>query len=195
MDELAAEAGADPVRFRLAMTTDPRARDVMEKAQSMAAWGLKKAPGDGRGFAYSRYKNRAGYLALFVDINVDEEVRLKRVWCAVDAGLVINPDGVRNQVEGGIVQAASWALKEQVLFSEGRVATRTWESYPILKFSEVPEIEIALMDRPNDPTLGVGEVAQGPMAAAIANAVADALGLRIRDLPLTRERIIQAATV
>ena len=128
------------------------------------------------------------------DVHVDEEVRLKRVWCAVDAGLVISPDGVRNQVEGGIIQAASWTLKEQVTFADGRVASDSWETYPILKFSEVPEIEIALMDRPDDGPLGVGEVAQGPMAAAIANAVADALGLRIRDLPLTRERLVAVAS-
>ena len=192
IDELAVEAGVDPVRYRLAMTSDPRARAVMEQAVAMAAWGIEKVTGSGRGFAYSRYKNRAGYLALFVDVEVDAEVRLKRVWCAVDAGLVINPDGVRNQVEGGIIQAASWALKEQVQFAEGRVSTRTWDSYPILRFSEVPEIEIALMDRPREATLGVGEVAQGPMAAAIANAVADALGVRMRDLPMTREGLIAA---
>lgn len=192
VDELAAMAGVDPVRYRLAMTSDPRARAVMEQAVAMTPWDAAKAAGTGRGFACSRYKNRAGYLAVFVDVQVDEEVRLQRVWCAVDAGLVINPDGVRNQVEGGIIQAASWTLKEQVRFAEGRVATRTWDNYPILRFSEVPAIEIVLMDRPRDAPLGVGEVAQGPTAAAIANAVADALGLRIRDLPLTRDRIIAA---
>ena len=192
IDELAADAGVDPVRFRLAMTTDPRARAVMEQAVAMASWGIAKVAGSGRGFAYSRYKNRAGYLAVFVDVHVDTEVRLERVWCAVDAGLIINPDGVRNQVEGGLLQAASWTLKEQVAFDDGRIATRAWDGYPILRFTEVPEVHIALIDRPRDPTLGVGEVAQGPMAAAIANAVADALGVRIRDLPLTREAIIAA---
>ena len=105
---------------------------------------------------------------------------------------MINPDGVRNQVEGGLIQAASWTLKEQLTFEDGRVANRSWENYPILRFSEVPDIEIALLERPHDPTLGVGEVAQGPMAAAIGNAVADALGVRVRDLPLTRDRIIEA---
>ena len=195
VDELAAEAGADPLRFRLAMASDPRARAVLEQAARMAGWtsGERRGLGRGRGIAYSRYKNRAGYLALVVDVHVDAEVRLERVWCAVDAGLAVNPDGVRNQVEGGIIQAASWTLKEQVLFADGRVATNSWDSYPILRFSEVPEIEITVMDRPDEPTLGVGEVAQGPTAAAIANAVADALGVRLRDLPLTRERIIAAA--
>ncbi len=194
VDELAAEAAADPVAFRLAMTPDTRARAVIEKAAAMAGWraGDRRPEGHGRGFAFSRYKDRAGYLAMVVDVGVEDTVKLQRVWCAVDAGLVISPDGVRNQVEGGILQSASWTLKEQVLFEDGRVASCSWDSYPILRFSEVPEIDIALMDRPDDAPLGVGEVAQGPTAAAIANAVADALGLRLRDLPLTRERIIAA---
>ncbi len=196
IDELATNAGIDALDFRLKLTPDPRARAVMERAVEMAGGLVRpdKSDGVGRGFAYSRYKNRAGYLALVVDVRVDDEVRLERIWCAVDCGLAINPDGVRNQVEGGIIQSASWTLKEQVQFEDGRIASRNWETYPILKFSEVPEIEIALIDRPGDPTLGVGEVSQGPAAAAIANAVADALGARIRDLPLTRERIIEAST-
>ncbi len=195
MDELAAEVGIDPVTYRLGMISDPRARAVIEKAAAMAGWreGAARAEGHGRGFGYSRYKNRAGYLALVVDVHVADAVRIDNVWCAVDCGLVISPDGVRNQVEGGIIQAASWALKEQVMFANGRVAVRSWDDYPILKFSEVPEIEIALMAQHGEPALGVGEVAQGPMGAAIANAVAAALGVRIRDLPLTRERIISAA--
>ncbi len=194
IDELAQNAGVDPLQFRLKFTTDPRARAVMERAVAMAGGlvRLDKCDGCGRGFAYSRYKNRAGYLALVVDVRVDDEVRLEKIWCAVDCGLAINPDGVRNQVEGGIIQAASWTLKEQVLFDDGRISTSSWDTYPILKFSEVPEIEIALIDHPDEATLGVGEVSQGPTVAAIANAVADALGVRIRDLPLTRDRIIAA---
>ncbi len=194
IDELAKNAGADPLHFRLKLTSDPRARAVMERAVEIAGGLIRPDKGEwrGRGFAYSRYKNRAGYLALVVDVRVDDEVRLEKIWCAVDCGLAISPDGVRNQVEGGIIQAASWTLKEQVLFDEGQIASRAWDTYPILKFSEVPEIDIELVDRPNDPTLGVGEVSQGPTAAAIANAVADALGVRIRDLPLTRDRIIAA---
>lgn len=193
IDELAAEAGLNSIQYRLSHASDPRARSVMEKVATMAGWGTmsKRGEGTGRGFAYSRY-NRAGYLALVVDVRVDDEVRLEHVWCAVDAGLVINPDGVRNQVEGGIIQAASWALKEDVTFADGRIALRSWDDYPILRFSEVPTIDIWLMEQPDEPTLGVGEVAQGPMGAAIANAVADALGVRIRDLPLSRERIISA---
>ena len=194
IDELAVNAGVDPVRYRLSLTGDARIRAVIEKAASMANWGVApRQDAVGHGFAFSRYKNRAGYLALVVELHVDEEVRLQKVWCAVDAGLVVSPDGVRNQVEGGIIQAASWTLKEQVKFEGGRIASRGWDGYPILKFSEVPEIEIEIMDCADQQPLGVGEVAQGPTAAAIANAVADALGIRIRDLPLTRDRIIAAA--
>jgi nicotinate dehydrogenase subunit B len=113
-----------------------------------------------------------------------------RVWAAVDAGLVINPDGAANQIEGGIIQATSWALKERVRFEDGRVASDSWDGYPILRFSEVPEIEVRFIDAPDEPTLGLGEASLGPTAAAIGNAVARALGTRIRDLPLTRERIM-----
>jgi CO/xanthine dehydrogenase Mo-binding subunit len=123
---------------------------------------------------------------------VEEEVRLKRVWCAVDAGLVISPDGAKNQIEGGIIMGASFVLKERVRFEDGKVATATWEDYPILRFSEAPEIEIQLLDSPNEPALGLGEASVGPTGAAIGNAVARALGQRIRDLPLTRERITSA---
>jgi CO/xanthine dehydrogenase Mo-binding subunit len=124
------------------------------------------------------------------EVEVDEEVRVTRVWAAVDAGLVINPDGAENQIEGGIIQATSWALKERVRFEDGRVASDTWGGYPILRFSEVPEVEIRFIDAPHEPALGLGEASLGPTAAAIGNAVARALGTRIRDLPLTRERIM-----
>jgi CO/xanthine dehydrogenase Mo-binding subunit len=194
VDELAAAAGADPVAYRLSLMKDARARKVIETAAAMAGWGESEETGGGRGkgIAFARYKNRSAYLALVVEVEVDEEVRLKRAWSAMDAGLVINPDGAINQVEGGIVQAASWTLKEQVRFENGRVATSTWETYPILRFSEVPEIEVRLVGNAADPPLGAGEAAQGPTAAAIGNAVARALGVRIRDLPLTRERIMAA---
>ena len=194
MDELAAAAGADPLAYRLALMPDPRARRVMEAAIAMADWrdDAKSGTGQAKGLAFSRYKNRAAYLALVVEVEVVEEVRLRRVWCALDAGLVINPDGAINQIEGGIVQAASWTLKEQVRFADGRVATDRWETYPILRFSEVPEIDVRLVGGPDQEPLGIGEAAHGPTAAAIGNAVARALGVRIRDLPLTRERIMSA---
>ena len=125
---------------------------------------------------------------MVVEVEVDEEIRLKKVWCAADAGLVIAPDGARNQIEGGIIQGASFVMREQVRFEDGQVATATWDDYPILRFSDVPEIEIELIDNPNEPTLGLGEASVGPTGAAIGNALARALGKRIRDLPLTREQ-------
>jgi CO/xanthine dehydrogenase Mo-binding subunit len=191
IDELAERAGQDPVAYRLSLTADRRARAVIEKAAAMANWkaGAPAGTGRGRGIAFARYKNRAGYAALVVELAVDEEIRLSHVWCAADAGLAINPDGVINQIEGGIIQSASWVLKEQVRFDNG-VASFDWETYPVLKFSEVPEIDIALIESKDEVPLGVGEVTAGPTAAAIGNAVSHALGARIRDLPLTRERIM-----
>jgi CO/xanthine dehydrogenase Mo-binding subunit len=124
------------------------------------------------------------------EVEVDEAVRVTQVWAAVDAGLVINPDGAANQIEGGIIQATSWTLKERVRFEDGRVASNSWDGYPILRFSEVPEVEVRFIDAPDEPALGLGEASLGPTAAAIGNAVARALGTRIRDLPLTRERIM-----
>jgi len=193
IDELAERAGQDPVQYRLSITADPRARAVIEKAASMANWSTtdKGGSGAGRGFAFARYKNKAGYAAVVVALDVDEEIRLRHVWCAADAGLIINPDGAVNQLEGGIIQSASWLLKEQVRFDEG-ISSLDWESYPVLKFSEVPEIEIELLNTRAEIPLGIGEVSAGPTAAAIGNAVSHALGARIRDLPLTRERIMAA---
>jgi len=193
IDELAERAGKNPVEYRLSISADPRARAVIEKVATMAKWkgGTVAGAGRGRGIAFARYKNRAAYSAVIVELSVDEEIRLHRVWCATDAGLVINPDGVINQLEGGIIQSASWVLKEQVRFENG-VASIDWETYPVLKFSEVPEIEIELVDAKDDVPLGVGEATAGPTAAAIGNAVSHALGARIRDLPLTRERIMAA---
>jgi len=193
IDELAERAGQDPVAYRLSITSDPRARTVIESAAAMAKWNAKapSGTGRGRGFAFSRYKNRAGYAAVVVELDVDEEIRLRHVWCAADAGLVINPDCVVNQLEGGIIQSASWVLKEQVRFDDG-VSSVDWLTYPVLKFSEVPEIDIELVGIRENPPLGIGEVTAGPTAAAVGNAVSHALGTRIRDLPLTRERIIAA---
>ena len=191
IDELAERAGKDPVAYRLSLTADPRARAVIEKVAAMARWNPKEpgGAGHGRGIAFARYKNRAAYAAVVVELDVDEEIRLGHVWCATDAGLVINPDGAINQLEGGIIQSASWVLKEQVRFDNG-VSAIDWETYPVLKFSEVPEIDIALINTKDEVPLGVGEATAGPTAAAIGNAVSHALGARIRDLPLTRERIM-----
>jgi len=197
IDELAQRAGADPVIYRLSITSDPRARAVIEKVAAMADWKAD-APGGtgrGRGMAFARYKNRAAYSAVVVELDADEGIRLRHVWCATDAGLVVNPDGAINQLEGGIIQSASWVLKEQVRLDNSAiagVASFDWETYPVLKFSEVPEIDVELINTYDEIPLGVGEATAGPTAAAIGNAVSHALGSRIRDLPLTRERIMAA---
>jgi nicotinate dehydrogenase subunit B len=196
IDELAERAGKDPIEYRLSITADKRARAVIEKVAAMARWNANEpgGTGHGRGIAFARYKNRAAYAAVIVELDVAEEIRLAHVWCATDAGLVVNPDGVLNQLEGGIIQSASWVLKEQVRFDVNDknpgVSSIDWETYPVLKFSEVPEIDIELINTKDEVPLGVGEVTAGPTAAAIGNAVSHALGARIRDLPLTRERIM-----
>jgi CO/xanthine dehydrogenase Mo-binding subunit len=195
IDALAAMAGKDPVAYRLSILSDARAKRVIELVAANANWSARgqSGQGSGIGIGFSRYKNTAAYAAVAVALTVDKEVRLDRIWLVADAGLVVNPDGARNQLEGGAVQGASWALKEQVRMSGAGITSLDWESYPILRFSEVPEIETALVDAPEEPSLGVGECTVAPTAAAIGNAVAHALGVRICDMPLTRERI--AATL
>jgi nicotinate dehydrogenase subunit B len=192
IDELAATAGEDPVSYRLSLLSDPRPRRVVETAARMSGWFEQQRLPEGRakGFGFARYKNIASFAAVVVEIEVEEDIKLKRIWCAADAGLVIAPDGAKNQLEGGIIQGASFVMREQVRFEDGRVATMTWEDYPILRFSDIPEIEIEAIDNPNEPTLGLGEASVGPTGAAIGNALARALGKRVRDLPLTRERIM-----
>jgi CO/xanthine dehydrogenase Mo-binding subunit len=192
MDEIANEIGEDPLAFRLRHLDDPRAIAVLRKAAEMAGWPGEAIDGIGYGLAFARYKNKAAYCALVAKVRVDEDVRLEEVWCAVDAGRVINPDGVANQVEGGIIQSASWALKEAVPFDRDGNAAIDWEHYPILTFAETPRIHVALMPRQNDPPLGVGETAQGPMQAAILNAASSALGIHLRKMPLTRDGLIEA---
>ncbi|HVC62964.1 MAG TPA: molybdopterin cofactor-binding domain-containing protein [Acetobacteraceae bacterium] len=194
MDELAGHAGVDPVQYRLSLLSDPRARRLIENVAERCNWTSRGPSGSGRGvgLGWARYKNKAAYAAVAVEVEVEQEVRVLRAWCAADAGLVINPDGARNQLEGGIVQAISMTLKEQMrLDAEGRTSL-DWNAYPILRFSEVPEISTELVHAPDLPTLGMGECTFGPTAAAIGNAVAHALGARIRDMPLTRERIAAA---
>ncbi len=195
IDELAERAGEDPVAYRLSLLSDQRARQVIERVAAMCGWRNDAPVGTGRGLgmAFARYKNRAAYAAVAVELEVDEEIRLSRVWCAADAGLVINPDGAINQLEGGIIQAASWVLKEQVRLEQTGIGSRDWDSYPVLRFSEVPEVTVELVNPALDlPPLGVGEATAGPTAGAIGNAVARALGARLRDLPLTRERVMAA---
>ena len=194
MDELAHAAGADPVEFRLRHLADDRARAVVRAAADRAGWrtGAKGDGTRGSGIGFARYKNIGDYVAVIAEVAVEESVRVTRVVAAVDCGRVVNPDGVINQAEGGIIQAVSWTLKEQVRFDRTRITTRNWEDYPILTFDEVPEIEVVLADRPEQPWLGVGEGMMGPTAAAVANAVFNAMGVRVRDMPLTRGRVVAA---
>jgi CO/xanthine dehydrogenase Mo-binding subunit len=194
MDELAERAGVDPVEYRLSVLSDLRARRLLENLARQCNWAVRGPAGSGRGLGlgWARYKNRAAYAAVAVEVEVEQEVRLSRIWCTADAGLVINPDGARNQLEGGIVQAASMVLKEQVQIEGEGITSLDWESYPILRFSEVPEIETEIIHAPDLPTLGMGECTFGPTAAAIGNAVAHALGARIREMPFTRDRIAAA---
>jgi nicotinate dehydrogenase subunit B len=193
MDELAAERGEDPLAFRLRHLRDPRARAVLESAASRAGWRSRgKRDGIGHGLGYARYKNAGAYCAVVAEIEGDENIRVRRLVIAGDVGEVINPDGVANQLEGGAIQATSWTVKEAVRFDRAQVTSGVWESYPILRFSEVPEVQVEIIARPTEPPLGAGEMAMGPTAAAIANAICDALGVRVRDLPITRERIISA---
>jgi CO/xanthine dehydrogenase Mo-binding subunit len=193
MDELAAAAHVDPIAFRLRHLEDPRARAVIEAVARLAKWEeWTPAEGRGHGIGFAKYKNLGAYCAVVAEVEVENEVRVKRHFIAVDVGLVVNPNGVVNQIEGGAIQSTSWTLKEQVKLDERGITSLGWEDYPILKFSEVPAVEVELIDRPELPAVGAGEAAQGPTAAAIANAVAHALGLRVRELPLTSERVIAA---
>jgi nicotinate dehydrogenase subunit B len=194
MDELALASGQDPVSFRLRHLSDPRARAVIEAVVRRAQWEPGSQAGEGRGvgLAFARYKNIGNYAAVVAEVELTERVAVKRVVVAVDCGCIVNPDGVLNQLEGGVVQVTSWALKEQVQFDDQRITSTDWDSYPILRFSELPRVDIELISRPDEPSLGVGEGVTGPTAAAIGNAVYNALGVRVRDLPLQFDRIVQA---
>ncbi len=193
MDELAVAAGRDPVQFRLDHLSDPRARRVLLEAARIANWD-NRARRDGTGFGagLARYKGVAGYCAAIAEVAADTDISVRKLWLAVDVGRVINPDGVLNQVEGGAVQSASWTLREQVRFDRTQITSANWDSYPILRFTQVPAVEVSIVEAPGEEESGAGELAQGPVAGAIANAVADAIGVRVRDLPLTRAQIERA---
>jgi CO/xanthine dehydrogenase Mo-binding subunit len=196
MDELALEAGCDPVEFRLRHLRDARARAVIEAAAERAGWesGVKHGgcgQGRGQGLGFAQYKNQKCYAAVVVELRVEQTgaIRLERAVVAADAGQIVNPDGLANQLEGGVVQASSWALKEEVRFSPEGVESVDWESYPILRLGEAPQVETVLIDRPGLPSLGCGEATQGPTPAAIANAVFAACGARLRQMPFVPERV------
>jgi nicotinate dehydrogenase subunit B len=198
MDELATAAGADPVEFRLKHLEDRRGREVVALAAQRFGWQKgQKAPRDrGYGFAFARYKNLAAYCAIASEIELDTETgrpRLVRAVAAVDSGQVVSPDGLINQIEGAIMQSMSWTLFESVTFDDTRITSIDWQTYPILRFNAVPDsIEVHIINRPGLPFLGSGETGQGPAAASLANAITNATGKRLRDLPLTRKRIKDA---
>jgi nicotinate dehydrogenase subunit B len=192
LDELAALRGEDPVAFRLRHLRDVRAQDVIRAAARRARWKPDQQIGRGFGLGFARYKNTGAYCAVVAEIEGAEDIRVKRLTIAVDVGEAINPDGVINQIEGGAIQATSWVLKERVRFDSQRITSNTWTTYPILRFSEVPEVQVEIIPRPELEPVGAGEAAHGPVAAAIANAVFDALEVRVRDLPITRDSLIAA---
>jgi|1186.fasta_scaffold01216_3 CO/xanthine dehydrogenase Mo-binding subunit len=200
IDELATAAGTDPIEFRLRHMEEKRARKVIETAAQRFGWSSAPlAKGKGRGFAFACYKNIGAYCAVAIEVDVEHEsgrVRLGRAVAAVDSGEAVNADGIANQIQGGIVQSASWTLYESVRFDEMRILSQDWSTYPILRFGNVPEsVEVHVIDAPGEPFLGTGEAAQGPAAAAIANAVANATGIRILDLPLNAARVKAAIGV
>ncbi|MGA2111044.1 MAG: molybdopterin cofactor-binding domain-containing protein [Anaerolineales bacterium] len=192
MDELAAAAHTDPLEFRLRHLKDPRGREVLETAARQARWDTALGPGEGQGIAYAQYENEEAYVATVARVEVDPatgRVLAKRLVVAHDCGLVINPDGLRNQIEGNAIQSTSRALKEQVTFDQQHITSIDWETYPTLKFTEVPEVEVVLLNRPDEPALGAGEPASITTAAALSNAIFNATGGRVRQIPFTPERV------
>lgn len=192
LDEIAALRGEDPVAFRLRHLRDERAKDVIGAAARRAGWKPERRSGVGHGVGFARYKNTGAYCAAIAEIEGADDIRVKRLTLAVDVGEAINPDGVINQIEGGAIQATSWVLKERVRFDRTRITSTSWTDYPILTFSEVPMVDVEIIRRPEIEPVGAGEAAHGPVTAAIANAVHDCLGVRVHDLPITRDKIIAA---
>lgn len=195
MDEIARSLGRDPLEYRLAHLEDGRAQAVLREVARLAGWGTRasREEGFGRGIAFARYKNTSAYCAVIADLVMEEEVSLRKLYVAADVGLVVHRDGVVNQIEGGAVQAASWTLREAADIGADGIRSDDWESYPILGFAEVPPVEVSIIDRPDLPSLGAGECAAGPTAAAIANAIHDALGVRMRTMPFTADALMDAA--
>jgi nicotinate dehydrogenase subunit B len=192
VDELAAAAQLDPLEFRLRHLDDPRAREVLQTAAEHAGWGTPLPPNEGRGLAFAQYENSEAYVATVAHVAVapaSGEVRVRRLVVAHDCGLIVNPNGVRNQIEGNVIQSLSRALKEEVTFDPTRITSVDWDSYPILKFSEVPEVEVILLNRPDQSAVGAGEPATITTAAAVANAIFNATGARVRQVPFTPKRV------
>jgi CO/xanthine dehydrogenase Mo-binding subunit len=200
MDELAAAAGVDPVKFRLRHLTDQRGLAVLRAVATRAEWEKRPSPktpttgaiATGRGVSYVKYENARTYVAAVAEIEVDRAsgaIRVRRVVVAQDCGQIINPDGVRSQIEGNVIQTVSRTLKEELKWDRSRVTSIDWKTYPILTFPEVPDVEIELIDRPTEPPWGVGEPAATVIPSAVSNAVFDAIGVRLRTVPFTPERV------
>jgi CO/xanthine dehydrogenase Mo-binding subunit len=199
MDEWAHRLSQDPLAFRLAHlqgAAQTRAVAVLQKVADMAAWSAPRPTdrpdGWGRGLAYARYKNTGAWCAVVVELVVAEKVRLHKLWIAADLGHVVDAEGAANQLEGGALQAASWALCEATELSPQGVTSNDWSRYPILKFSDMPEVQVHLMHTPHQPSLGAGECSSGPCCAAIANAIFDAIGVRVRSMPFTPDNLMRA---
>ena len=195
VDELARGRGEDPLAFRRRHLTDPRALAVLDEVVARSTWWPQRAAeaeGVGHGLAWARYKNSGAWCAVLARVQVAQQVRVLNLDLAVDVGMAVDLDGVVNQIEGGALQALSWTLKEQVRFDATGITSTDWTTYPVLRFSEVPELRVHVLDRPDQPPLGAGEAAQGPVAAALANAVHDALGVRVRSLPLDADNLLRA---
>ncbi|PQA55707.1 xanthine dehydrogenase family protein molybdopterin-binding subunit [Siphonobacter curvatus] len=189
MDELAEKAEKDPFEFRIMHLEDERAIAVLRRLQELIQ-NERIKPKEGVGIAFARYKNTAAYCAVAARVRITgDQIQVMNLWSVIDAGEVINPDGLKNQTEGGLIQAASWTLKEQVQFDAQQITSRDWVSYPIFRMSEIPEVEVVVIDRPQEPVLGAGEAVQGPTAAALANALYRASGKRVRDLPLVPAKL------
>jgi len=207
IDELATAAGVDPVEYRLRYLADPRERAVLMAAVEKGGWDPRPSPrtdetelpeGAGRGVAFARYENDQAIVACIAEVQVEKStgvVRVKRIVVAHECGLIINPDGVKNQIEGNIIQSLSRALKEEVQFDELGITSVDWQTYPILTFSEVPEIEIVLINRPDQPAMGAGEPATVITAPAVANAIFDATGVRMRQIPFVPQRVRAALLI
>jgi CO/xanthine dehydrogenase Mo-binding subunit len=204
MDEIADDQGLDPVALRLSKLEDTRARAVIQTLADQVNWlerrqTLSQQEGWGLGIAYARYKSKGAYCAVVAEVEVTHQVNVRRLWVVADIGEVIHADGAVSQLEGGAIQSTSWALKEQAHWDSNNITSTQWDAYPILRFSEVPHVQVHLMPGNSqnsellNPPLGAGEATQGPTTAAIANAVFHAVGVRVRQLPLTPDNLAKAA--
>ena len=204
LDEIAHDQGSDPVAIRMSQLEDARAKAVVQTLADQVKWlerrqSLAQKEGWGLGIAYARYKGKGAYCAVVAEVEVTHQVNVHRLWVVADIGEIIQADGAVSQLEGGAIQSTSWALKEQAHWDSNNITSSNWDSYPILRFSEVPEVHVHLMPGHSQnakslyPPLGAGEATQGPTTAAIANAVFHAVGVRVRQLPLTPDNLAKAA--